>query len=121
MIEVILHWPTSRLSPNARVHWSIKARAVKNHRKICWAMTKEQVFPIPQMDGPLLLEYIFNPPNNRPFDKDNLIGRMKSGIDGVCDALKIDDNQFKTVVARTGDVEKFGNVVVRIWKDNTNG
>ena len=121
MIEVTLHWPTPRLSPNARIHWRLKARAVSNHRRICWGMAKGQVFPIPEMDGNLVLEYTFNPPNKRSFDKDNLIGRMKSGIDGVCDALKINDNQFKTVIARTGEIVKFGTVVVRIYKDENNG
>jgi crossover junction endodeoxyribonuclease RusA len=40
---------------------------------------------------------VFYPPNKRKFDLDNMLATMKSGIDGMCTALKIDDNCFKKI------------------------
>jgi hypothetical protein len=44
------------------------------------------------------VEYVlhvgFMAPTKRHYDMDNLLSRMKSGIDGVCDALGINDRQF---------------------------
>ena len=38
---------------------------------------------------------VFYRPSKRHFDEDNLVARMKSGLDGIADALKIDDKYFK--------------------------
>ena len=43
MIEVVLGWPPSDLSPNARLHWAKLARAKKHYRQACLSVTKEQL------------------------------------------------------------------------------
>lgn len=114
MIELKLHWPHSALSPNARLHWRRKAFAVKNARKIAWATTLEQK-PAPAPDGPLNLELIFCPPDARRYDRDNLVARMKPALDGISDALKIDDVRFSTLTVKFGEILRpFGAVHIRI-------
>ena len=34
MIEVVLGWPPTDLSPNARKHWAVVAKAKKQYRKV---------------------------------------------------------------------------------------
>jgi len=98
MIEVVLGWPPTDLSPNARKHWAVVAKAKKQYRRDCYSVSKEQLKKykketenIPER---LVLEMTFIPPDRRSYDRDNLVARMKSGIDGLADALKINDKRF---------------------------
>lgn len=69
-------------------------------------------------DSPLNLEVIFYRPQNRNYDRDNLLARMKSGIDGMCDAFEIDDRRFVSVTIRVGNqIVRNGKVVLLIRRD----
>ena len=121
MIEVVLGWPPTDLSPNARKHWAVVARAKKQYRKDCYSVSKEQLKKykketenIPER---LVLEMTFIPPDRRSYDRDNLVARMKSGIDGLADALKINDKRFNTVIS-TMDQDYLGGFVrIRILQE----
>ena len=43
MIEIVLGWPPSDLSPNRRLHWAKLAEAKKHYRKNCHSASKEQL------------------------------------------------------------------------------
>ena len=117
MLEFTLPWPPSKLSPNARQHWAIKANAVKKYRRECFIETKFQVPNVVKPQGQLTLEVEFYPPQRRAYDRDNLLARMKSGIDGMADALGINDKEFATVVVKVAD--QLGSfVMVRITGEN---
>tara|TARA_B000000609_G_scaffold146158_1_gene128072 strand:+ start:247 stop:678 length:432 start_codon:yes stop_codon:yes gene_type:complete len=121
MIEVVLGWPPTDLSPNARKHWAVVAKAKKQYRKDCYSVSKEQLKKykketenIPER---LVLEMTFIPPDKRSYDRDNLVARMKSGIDGLADALKINDKRFNTVIS-TMDQDYLGGFVrIRILQE----
>ena len=121
MIEVVLGWPPTDLSPNARKHWAVVAKAKKQYRKDCYSVSKEQLKKykkvtenIPER---LVLEMTFIPPDRRSYDRDNLVARMKSGIDGLADALKINDKRFHTVIS-TMDQDYLGGFVrIRILQE----
>ena len=121
MIEIVLGWPPSDLSPNARLHWARLAKAKKEYRAICNSISKEQLKKykketenIPER---LVLEMTFIPPDRRNYDRDNLVARMKSGIDGLADALKINDKRFNTVIS-TMDQDYLGGFVrIRILQE----
>ena len=119
MIEVVLGWPPTDLSPNARKHWAVVARAKKQYRKDCYSVSKEQLKKIKTDNIPekLVLEMTFIPPDRRSYDRDNLVARMKSGIDGLADALKINDKRFNTVIS-TMDQDYLGGFVrIRILQE----
>lgn len=99
-VTVLLPWPSSKLSPNTCKHWSIHAKAKKDYKSTCFFHVKHQKTLINKDVKNLELLIIFSPPNNRKFDLDNLIARMKSGIDGVCLALNIDDSKIKKINAK---------------------
>lgn len=121
MIELQLPWPGPKLSPNARIHWASLADHKKKYRSACWLTCLEQLrgmkFDLP--DGPLHLEMEFVPPQRRSYDRDNLVARMKAGIDGLADALKIDDKRFSVLSARLNAGEIGGFVRVRISKETS--
>jgi len=119
MIELVLGWPPSNLSPNARLHWAKLARAKKQYRNACFSVSKEQLKKINTDSIPekLVLEMTFIPPDRRSYDRDNLVARMKSGIDGLADALKINDKRFNTVIS-TMDTDYLGGFVrIRILEE----
>ena len=127
MIEVVLGWPPSDLSPNARLHWAKLARAKKQYRQACLSVTKEQLKNeknkknsknIPER---LVLEMTFIPPDRRSYDRDNLVARMKSGIDGLSDALRINDKRFNTVISTMDHNYLGGFVKIRILKETPYG
>ena len=121
MIEIVLGWPPTDLSPNARKHWAVVAKAKKQYRKDCFSVSKEQLKKyrgvyenIPER---LVLEMTFIPPDRRSYDRDNLVARMKAGIDGLADALRINDKRFNTVIS-TMDTDRYGGFVrIRILQE----
>ena len=119
MIELVLGCPPSNLSPNARLHWAKLARAKKQYRNACFSVSKEQLkkFNTENIPEKLVLEMTFIPPDRRSYDRDNLVARMKSGIDGLADALKINDKRFNTVIS-TMDTDYLGGFVrIRILQE----
>src|SRR4051812_11373764 len=94
MMELRLPWPPKELSQNARVHWSVKARATKSYRKAAWALALAAKLKAPT-EGKIYVQCVFQPPKNWSHgDEDNLLARMKAGFDGIADALKVNDSRF---------------------------
>lgn len=113
-VEFDLPWPARELSPNARVHWSVEAKAKKKYRRDCYYVTRAANVSV---SGPITLSFIFYPPHNRGYDKDNLIAQMKSGIDGIADALDIDDRHFHLGSVDLGERVVGGRVGVSVLEN----
>lgn len=95
-IGVVLPWPSPKLSPNARVHWAELAKAKAAYRRACFVLCREagfekEVFHAAQ---DLRLSLSFVPPTRAGRDLDNCLASMKAGIDGLADALGVDDRRF---------------------------
>ena len=95
-----LPWFPNELSPNSRKHWAVVADAKKRYREACWAMTKQAgVITIPE-EVPVHISIQFYPPSNRKYDLDNLLASMKAGLDGVAQALNVDDSRFTLTICK---------------------
>ncbi len=93
--EIRLPWPDKDMSPNARIHWARKAKAVKIARCFAFFKTKEAGWDKIQLpEGRLHLWIDFYPPTKRMPDDDNMLSRCKAYRDGIADALGIDDKRF---------------------------
>ena len=93
MNTVILPWPPKELSPNATLHWAKKAKYKKAYRHTCWALTLEAKLTADGL-GKIPILITFYPPDKRHRDADNMVASIKAGLDGVADALKINDRCF---------------------------
>lgn len=115
MVELKLRWPDKDLSPNARLHWAKVAKAKKAYRAECYytALPFSGMF---NEDEKLRLELTFFKPTRRAMDRDNLLARMKSGLDGLADGLGINDRIFDPVVVSVSD-ETGGYVQIKILRD----
>ena len=116
MISIALPWPPTILSPNWTGKLAKKLRAKKRYRRVCRDLTFAQL-TVPMRtelasygDRNLHLGLRFFPPRRYHYDRDNLVARMKHGIDGACDAFGFDDRLFRTGNDEIFDTVKDGQV-----------
>lgn len=115
MSYLVLPWPAKELSPNARVHWSKRARAAKAARYqagLAAIAAGWQGVALPP--GRVHLHIDFYPPTRMRPDDDNMLSRFKPARDGIADVLGIDDKRFQSHPCVHDEVRKGGQVVVRI-------
>lgn len=115
---VELPWPSSQLSPNARGHWTRLAQAKKAYRARCRAIAgvaapilSEALQRLPER---LDVAITFVPPDRRARDLDNLLASMKSGLDGLADALGVDDSRWRLQIEMAGETTPGGIVLVDV-------
>lgn len=115
--ELFLPWPDKRLSPNARLHWAVKAKAVKAYRNACgWQVRTEGIGAI-NADA-MHVKMTFFPPDNRHYDLDGLISRMKAGLDGISDVVGINDSRWTLSASKAAPVGKEGMVKIELeWNE----
>ena len=94
MSGITYPWPLKSLSPNARVHWSIKSKATKNMRRAAHLLTLEAGWRGVEWEGDILISVIFFPPDKRARDIDNMFSSSKAIFDGLADALGVNDKRF---------------------------
>jgi crossover junction endodeoxyribonuclease RusA len=111
--EIFLPWPDKRLSPNARGHWATLARAKKSARAVAYHNTREAGIGKINAES-IAVQISFFPPDRRSYDDDGLLSRMKAALDGISDAIGVDDSKFRIGGAVRGPVEKNGMVKVQL-------
>jgi hypothetical protein len=88
-----LPFPPSSLSGHAKGHWRKIAPIVAKHRE--WARLATLaagVAGIPAT-GDIPVSFMFYPPDRRS-DRTNFPNRLKAYIDGIADALGVNDRRF---------------------------
>ena len=116
MLTVILPWPDKRLSPNARIDRR-QVAAIKAREKEAARILTIEKYAVGYYSGvftPQTLNLEFCPPDKRHYDMDNLLASMKAPLDGMAEALGIDDNLFEPITLWRGKVIKGGQVIVKI-------
>jgi len=71
-------------------------------------------WPFEGLDGDCDVVLTFSPPDKRRYDDDNLIARCKAYLDGIADALGVDDSRFRLGKPVRAESIKGGNVRVEI-------
>lgn len=92
LATIILPIPSKKLSPNARVHWAVKAETVEAHRRLAALETFNQIGPSHRFKSYRLHFYW---PDNRVRDGDNGGSRCKAFLDGVADCIGQDDSEWQ--------------------------
>ena len=96
-------WPPRECSPNWRGHWAKKAPATKRYKLACWALAREARLVAPA-EGPINLRIEFVPPDRRPRDLDNMLASCKAMLDGIADALRVNDKRFTLALSVSQDI-----------------
>ena len=80
-LNITLPWlPPKELSPNSRVHWSVKYKAAQEMKDDVLALILEQGWRGPCFQH-ALVDVQFGMPDKRRRDIDNLLASMKPGLD----------------------------------------
>ena len=111
---ISLPWPAKELSPNARVHWSVRAKAAKAYREQAYYLARNAHLPHVAFDGPIGFQVKFCPPDKRHRDDDNLISAFKAARDGIADALGVNDRRFAASYLFDPTPIKGGAVIVTV-------
>jgi crossover junction endodeoxyribonuclease RusA len=122
MIVVDLPFPNSKLNPNRSkgVHWAATSALRKAARASAYALARVAALGTPWYSVerrkaeavPLVITFI--QPDRRHRDRDNLLAACKPALDGVADALEINDSQFDPVTIRREYGTKPGGVRIEI-------
>ena len=115
-LEIVIdHLPYPELSPNSRVHWAVKARAVKASKEEIGWLAKAQWHD----DKPMVrarISYEFRVKDHRHRDADNLLSACKAYSDGLIEVgvLFNDDSEHLEIGlcdVKQGDSEQ---TIIRI-------
>lgn len=98
---VLLPWPARVVHPNSRAHWRRRAGATTRMRRDAYVLTKAAKLRVG--DGAVQVTLTFYPPDKRRRDLDGCIASCKAYLDGLADALGVDDNRF-TLSASLSDI-----------------
>src|SRR5688572_8133740 len=89
-MKIELPWPSPKLHPNKRLHWSVRAKEAKKARQAgYWATRSAEGRNLRIFDGVTRVPVVmtFHPPDRRRRDADGMMSSMKSSLDGISDCL----------------------------------
>lgn len=116
---IILQWPDRVLHPNARPHWATKAKAAKLARKDGYyraMLAGYSKASVANYDGMLHLWIDFYAKTRNYPDADGCLSSLKPHIDGIADALCINDRRFVFHPYVKDETVKGGKVTIKITK-----
>ncbi len=89
---IYLPFPPTSLSGHNNGHWIGKSGIVALHRSDAFALAKQARVKVP-VDGDIRIAFYFTPPDDRG-DRVNFPIRLKPAIDGIAQALGVNDKRF---------------------------
>lgn len=123
-LEITLPWPPKQLQGNGTRNRMARWRIGKAYRITACVLTKQALWrKAPPSDATAWsVEIEFRPPakrsdgrrNVQQHDEDNLVAAMKAGLDGIADAMGVNDRSFRLQKPVIGERVDGGQVVVRI-------
>jgi crossover junction endodeoxyribonuclease RusA len=116
-VVLLLSWPARELWQNSRAHFMAKARATKTARREALILSQQAALHRLQNVVSANLEFEFHPPlRSRATDIQNMPATQKAAIDGIAEALGLDDKVFEQPVwpATFAAKSNPGHVLVRV-------
>lgn len=117
-MRIVLPWPPTELSPNgSQGDYRGKAKAGRRYKADCMALCRESGKGLKRLTAPQTVACVsltFCPPSGRKYDLDNMLKRMKHGLDAVAEVIGVDDALWRSMELHRGDPSKAGGVIVEI-------
>jgi crossover junction endodeoxyribonuclease RusA len=119
-LKVVLPWPDRKLNPNYSKgrHWTSTTDERKKARTAARVVTLNVLldagWEAPGCDVPLTI--VFMAPDRRHRDRDNLLSALKPSLDGMADAMGVNDSQFNPITISREFGSKPGSVIVTIGR-----
>jgi crossover junction endodeoxyribonuclease RusA len=106
-MKIELDFPPAELFPNRAkgTHWTKLYQARKTYRESSTWLAKHQINGWQHDGGDIRLKLTFIMPDKRMRDADNCLAAAKTGLDGLSDALSVNDKFFQPIEIhrQTGD------------------
>lgn len=98
-VVIVMPHPPSSLSPNARVHWRVRARDAARVRREAFCLTRQAIWDggidsHPWDAAVMDIEWRFS---GRQSDSDNVVTRVKAARDGIADACLVRDDKYVVI------------------------
>ena len=120
-LVVVVPWPHRYLSPNSRVIWQTKYQVSRRARLTSRLLTLERMgcgnkaYPI---DDYIEVQLVAHPRDKRKRDEDNIIASMKATLDGIADALGVNDASFHFRELQMAETKRPPEIEVWLtWKE----
>lgn len=114
-LVVALEHPAVELRPNGRAHWAVRAREVKRARRIAKLKALAALKCERPADGAVVRYSIAWFFKGAMPDADNCLASCKAYLDGVADALKVDDRVMEcTGIKRVRDKFAAKTVIIHV-------
>lgn len=110
--SIELPFPAKILWPNGRGHHMAKAREFKKHKG--WARVAALASGVKGLQVVSSIRLIVHPKTKHPIDRDNCIAAAKSALDGIAEAIGIDDGTFPVPSVVFGEPVKGGLFVIEV-------
>ena len=118
MLIVKLPFPAAELFPNRNngKHWTATFQAKERDKLEGWAATREAMDAVGPQEWPehISLYLLYMTPDKRHRDADNMLAASKALIDGMAEALGVNDKRFKPVTVDWVHHEKPGALIASI-------
>jgi len=113
-----LPFPASELMPNrknGRSHHASNAAKIKA-REDAFLATKADPAHIKfnHTEGAIPVSIVYCPPDKRRRDLDNLLAASKASLDGMANAMGVDDTRFRPILINVGTIGKPGAMLVAV-------
>lgn len=112
-LTVTLPWPHDWLFPNRRIHGKRKSGVVGQSRAAARSKTREAGGDSIRLPKQPALAVYFHPPSNR-YDLDNSYAACKAYIDGMADALGVNDRIFRRALLVWGEKLETPCVILQV-------
>ena len=117
-MQITLPFPDPKLNPNRSkgLHWGATSALRKKARQDGFYAARDAMGRAVKksLAENIPMTITFVQPDKRIRDRDNLLSSSKSAIDGIAQALEINDNQFNPVTIKREYGKKPGCVIVEI-------
>lgn len=115
-MRIELDFPPAELFPNRSKgkHWTATHTAKKAYRELSAWLTKYQMKDWAPTEETIRMTVTFVMPDKRLRDTDNCLAAAKAGLDGMADALGVNDRQFQPVIVYREYGKKPGKMIVEL-------
>jgi len=113
---IVLDFPPKDLFPNraSGKHWGSLYKLKLDYRESSTWLAKSQLGDWKHNGNPIVLTLAFHMPDKRWRDADNCLAAAKAGIDGLADALMVNDRIFNPIIVQRILGEKPGKLIITL-------
>ncbi len=115
-MRIELDFPPAELFPNRAkgTHWGKLYKLRSDYRDSSTWLAKHQINGWKHQGGNIKLTVTFEMPDKRKRDADNCLAAAKGALDGLADALFVNDQLFQPILIYRQEGKKPGKLIVDI-------